>query len=96
MSADDVHSPTSAGAVSASSVSGDAPTDKSPTFGDAKAKAGDAADVAKAKAGDAADAAKTKAADAVADTPLERPEVQVGAAFAGGFLFAMILKRLGS
>ncbi|HEY3191081.1 MAG TPA: hypothetical protein VGJ70_26545 [Solirubrobacteraceae bacterium] len=31
-----------------------------------------------------------------ADTPaLERPEVQVGAAFAGGLLFALILKRLG-
>ena len=28
--------------------------------------------------------------------PLERPEVQVGAAFAGGLLFAMILKRLGN
>jgi hypothetical protein len=27
--------------------------------------------------------------------PLERPEVQVGAAFAGGLLFAFILKRLG-
>ena len=27
--------------------------------------------------------------------PLERPEVQVGAAFAGGLLFALILKRLG-
>ena len=27
---------------------------------------------------------------------LERPEVQVGAAFAGGLLFALILKRLGS
>ena len=27
--------------------------------------------------------------------PLERPEVQVGVAFAGGLLFAMILKRLG-
>ena len=27
--------------------------------------------------------------------PLERTEVQVGAAFAGGVLFAMILKRLG-
>ena len=27
--------------------------------------------------------------------PLERPEVQVGAAFAGGLLIAMILKRLG-
>jgi hypothetical protein len=25
----------------------------------------------------------------------ERPEILVGAAFAGGFLFAMILKRLG-
>ena len=27
--------------------------------------------------------------------PFERPEVQAGAAFAGGLLFAMILKRLG-
>ena len=27
--------------------------------------------------------------------PLERPEVQVTAAFAGGLLIAMILKRLG-
>ena len=26
----------------------------------------------------------------------ERPEAQIGAAFAGGFLLAMILKRLGS
>jgi hypothetical protein len=32
-----------------------------------------------------------------ADTPpFERTEVQVGAAFAGGLLFALILKRLGS
>ena len=31
-----------------------------------------------------------------APSPLERPEVQVGAAFAGGLLFALILKRLGS
>ena len=29
-------------------------------------------------------------------SPLERPEVQAGAAFAGGLLFAMILKRLGN
>jgi hypothetical protein len=28
-------------------------------------------------------------------SPTERPEVQVGAAFAGGFLVALILKRLG-
>ena len=27
--------------------------------------------------------------------PFERPEVQAGAAFAGGLLFAMILKRFG-
>jgi hypothetical protein len=27
--------------------------------------------------------------------PLERPEVQVGVAFAGGLVLAMILKRLG-
>jgi len=40
--------------------------------------------------------AKAKAQEAVADTPLERPEVQVGAAFAGGLLVALILKRLGN
>jgi hypothetical protein len=28
-------------------------------------------------------------------SPAERPEVQVGAAFAGGVLAALILKRLG-
>lgn len=28
-------------------------------------------------------------------SPFDRPEVQVGAAFAGGFLVALILKRLG-
>ena len=27
--------------------------------------------------------------------PMERPEVQAGAAFAGGLLLAMILKRFG-
>jgi hypothetical protein len=27
--------------------------------------------------------------------PVDRPEVAIGAAFAGGFLFALILKRLG-
>jgi hypothetical protein len=36
--------------------------------------------------------AQTTASSAVA----ERPELAVGAAFAGGFLVAMILKRLGS
>jgi hypothetical protein len=29
------------------------------------------------------------------DSPAERPEIQVGAAFAGGLLAALILKRLG-
>jgi hypothetical protein len=39
----------------------------------------------------------TGEAGASAETPpFERAEVQVGAAFAGGLLFAMILKRLGS
>lgn len=28
-------------------------------------------------------------------SPVERPEVQAGAAFAGGILLALILKRLG-
>lgn len=32
---------------------------------------------------------------AAAEAPLDRPEVQVGLAFAGGLLAAMILKRLG-
>jgi hypothetical protein len=27
-------------------------------------------------------------------SPAERPEVAIGAAFAGGFVFALILKRL--
>jgi hypothetical protein len=39
---------------------------------------------------------EAKAQDAAADTPLERPEVQVGAAFAGGLLVALILKKLGN
>ena len=38
---------------------------------------------------------EAKPAEAPAETPLERPEVQVGAAFAGGLLLAMILKKLG-
>ncbi len=29
-------------------------------------------------------------------SPIERPELQLGAAFAGGVLVALILKRLGS
>ena len=29
-------------------------------------------------------------------SPADRPEVQVGAAFAGGFLVALILKRFGN
>ena len=32
---------------------------------------------------------------AASSSPADRPEVQVGAAFAGGFLVALILKRLG-
>jgi hypothetical protein len=34
-------------------------------------------------------------ADRIAALIDERPEVGAGAAFAGGFLFALILKRLG-
>jgi 3-oxoacyl-ACP reductase-like protein len=33
---------------------------------------------------------------AASASPADRPEVQVGAAFAGGFLVALILKRLGN
>lgn len=34
-------------------------------------------------------------ASGASSSPADRPEVQVGAAFAGGFLVALILKRLG-
>jgi hypothetical protein len=43
----------------------------------------------------APDKAPTFETPAGETSPLERPEVQVGAAFAGGLLAAMILKRLG-
>jgi hypothetical protein len=33
--------------------------------------------------------------DAAAPSPAEKPEVQAGAAFAGGLVLALILKRLG-
>ena len=35
-------------------------------------------------------------AQASAESPAERPEVLVGAAFVGGLVLAQILKRLGS
>ena len=33
--------------------------------------------------------------DATSESPAEKPEVQAAAAFAGGLVFALILKRLG-
>jgi hypothetical protein len=45
--------------------------------------------------GDGTEAASTSAGDPLAVLE-ERPEVLVGAAFAGGVLAALILKRLGS
>jgi hypothetical protein len=43
----------------------------------------------------AADTPPPPESQPAAPAPLERPEVQVGVAFAGGLLFALILKRLG-
>ena len=42
-----------------------------------------------------ADKSPTFEVPPVEPAPLERPEVQAGAAFAGGILAALILKRLG-
>jgi hypothetical protein len=52
-------------------------------------------DTAQMPAGSGATAMGGAAADAPSSSPVDRPEVQVGAAFAGGFLVALILKRLG-
>jgi hypothetical protein len=46
-------------------------------------------------AADAPPTDKVPTLEPPAQPPLERPEVQVGAAFAGGLLFALILKRFG-
>jgi ElaB/YqjD/DUF883 family membrane-anchored ribosome-binding protein len=73
------------------------------------AKASQATDQAKQKATQATDQAKQKATQVTGQAQekftqisgqaqqvtSERPEILVGAAFAGGFLSAMILKRLG-
>ena len=40
------------------------------------------------------DTSTTSAQEAAPSTAAERPELAVGAAFAGGFLVALILKRL--
>lgn len=61
--------------------------------GDAQAKVADAASTAQAKASDLQATAQAKVATAQA-AATERPEVQAGLAFAGGFVAAMILKRL--
>jgi ElaB/YqjD/DUF883 family membrane-anchored ribosome-binding protein len=72
--------------------------------GQAQAKVADTASTAQAKASDLQATAQAKASDLQATAQAkvataqaaasERPEVQVGLAFAGGFLAALILKRL--
>ena len=104
---DDPHAPTTAGPVptpvvgpseaTAEHPAGtaariDPPPPHGPGHGD-----GDGDGVG-AKASQAADQAKEKASQVAGQAQQvtgERPEILVGAAFVGGFVTAMILKRLG-
>ena len=84
----------SAGAVSAETTTVAPPSPQptpvvTPSEADRRQPAGTAA----GESGPAAAVAKVN--QTVQQTSDERPEVLVGAAFAGGFLFALILKRLG-
>jgi hypothetical protein len=86
---DDIHSPTTAG-----------PTpEPTPTVGAAGATPAHPAGTAVATAA-AATSSGTGAGEGEGELPFgippDRPEILVGAAFAGGVLAAIILKRLGS
>lgn len=61
--------------------------------GEAQQKVTEAAQTAQAKAADVQATAQAKIAEAQAAAS-EKPEVQVGLAFAGGFVAAFLLKRL--
>jgi hypothetical protein len=96
---DDPHAPTTAGPVPTPVVGPSEATAEHPAGtavgDDAAAAHGDGVG---AKASQAADQAKEKASQVAGQAQQvtgERPEILVGAAFAGGFVTAMILKRLG-
>lgn len=59
------------------------------------APAAEGAQTAAAAAASESAAADHGPAEAPVPLPTDRPEVLIGGAFAGGFLAAMILKRLG-
>ena len=90
---DDPHAPTTAGPVPPSeqapdTASGDGVAAKaSQATGQAKEKAAEVTGQAQEKL--------TQVSGQAQQVTSERPEILVGAAFAGGFLSAMILKRLG-
>ena len=94
---DDLHSPTTAAPTPGAAAGGTATTP--PTTGE---RLRDAAPEPVTHAAQQAAAAVATARQSVANAlssdnqaPSERPEILAGAAFAGGLLAAMILKRLG-
>jgi hypothetical protein len=97
---DDPHAPTTAGPVPTPVVGPSEATTEHPagTAAGGGAASSTAGDGVGAKASQAADQAKDKAAQVAGQAQQvtgERPEILVGVAFAGGFVAAMILKRLG-
>jgi hypothetical protein len=94
---DDLHSPTTAAPTPAAPAAGE-PT-APPTTAD---RVRDATPEPVTHAAQSAAAAASSARESVAgalsganQAPADRPEILAGAAFAGGFFAAMILKRLG-
>jgi uncharacterized protein YjbJ (UPF0337 family) len=101
---DDPHAPTTAGPVPPSeqapdTASGDGVAAKaSQATGQAKEKAAEVTGQAQEKLTQVSGQAQeklTQVSGQAQQVTSERPEILVGAAFAGGFLSAMILKRLG-
>jgi ElaB/YqjD/DUF883 family membrane-anchored ribosome-binding protein len=104
---DDLHASTSAGPEPTPVVGPSEATATQPagsaasgdgSEGGVGAKASQAAGQAQQKATEVAGQAQEKAtqvAGQAQELTSERPEILVGAAFAGGFVAAMILKRLG-
>jgi hypothetical protein len=89
---DDLPRPSTAGPVPPATATAE-PAQEQPALQQAQAKVADTASTAQAKASDLQATAQAKVASAQAAAS-ERPEVQAGLAFAGGFVAAMILKRL--
>ncbi len=100
---DDPHAPTTAGpaptpVVGPSEATTEHPAGTAAGGGGGGAASSTAGDGVGAKASQAADQAKEKASQVAGQAQQvtgERPEILVGVAFAGGFVAAMILKRLG-